>query len=455
MTDEAQAGWTYLVGAGPGDPDLLTRRAARLLETADRVEVGPDVAEAVAALASRERRRPWNGDVEGFVQTRGADSVVLLVPGDALPALSGVLEALDEAVEVVCGIDTTAAAVAFAGLTHHRPSLATSSTDWSEAASRWRAQGHEDNATVAIVTHASQPTQDTRLTTLGELTEADAPPGAVAAIGLALEGRSSRRWFDRWPLFGRRVVVTRPAHQIAATAHDLRRRGAAPLAHPTIALRPPPDPAAVQTAIERMDDVDLVVFTSPNGVDWFWRALDTAERDARAFRRAEVAAIGPATAAALRSRGVRADIVAPRFVAEELATAILEARGDRRGRVLLPRALVAREVLPETLRDAGFEVEVVPVYETVPAAGSEALVATLQEGVDAIVFTSSSTVDNLVERLGDDGKALLEGVTIASIGPITSGTAEGHGLAVTVTAEVSTGPGLVDALEAHFAGSSN
>lgn len=455
MTDGAKAGWTYLVGAGPGDPELLTRRAARLLATADRILVEPGVTEAVASLAPDERRSLWRGDVEAFLRDRDAESsVVVLAHGDALPSLTSLLEGMDRAVEVVCGVDPVAAAVAFAGLAPHRHALAHATGDWSKAIDGWRAEGHGDDAPVVVVTDASLPTQRTHATTLGRLAAVPAPVGAVAAIGAALDGRERRRWFDRWPLFGRRVVVTRPAHQIAATADDLRRRGAEPLAHPTIALRPPPDPPAVLRAIDRMDEVDLVVFTSPNGVDWFWRALDEAERDARAFRRAEVAAIGPATAAALRGRGVRADIVAPRFVAEELATAILDARGERRGRVLLPRALVAREVLPDTLREAGFEVEVVPVYETVPATGTEALVATLDEGVDALLFTSSSTVDNLVARLGEEAKPRLEGITIASIGPITTATAEGHGLTVSVTADVSTGPGLVDALEAHYAAGS-
>lgn len=455
MTDGAKAGWTYLVGAGPGDPELLTRRAARLLATADRVYVGPGVSDAVAALAPRGRRSAWSAEVEASLQDRDAErSVVVLVYGDALPSLTGLLERLEHSVEVVSGVDPISAAVAFGGLAPARTALASSTGDWTEVVDAWRAEGHGNDAAVVVVTDASMPTQRTHTTTLGRLAEASSPVGAVAAIGPAIDGMERRRWFDRWPLFARRVVVTRPAHQIEATANDLRRRGAEPLAHPTIALRPPPDPAAVLGAIGDMDDVDLVVFTSPNGVDWFWRALDEAGRDARAFRRAEVAAIGPATAAALRSRGVRADIVAPRFVAEELATAILEARGERRGRVLLPRALVAREVLPDTLREAGFEVDVVPVYETVPASGTEALLATLEEGVDAMLFTSSSTVDNLVARLGQEATSRLEGVTLASIGPITTATAEAHGLTVAVTADVSTGPGLVDALEAYYAADS-
>jgi uroporphyrinogen III methyltransferase/synthase len=282
---------------------------------------------------------------------------------------------------------------------------------------------------------------------------------AVVIVGPVASLRRKLRWFDTRPLFGKRVLVTRPAGQGAATAELLRRRGAEPVELPAIALFPPPDPARVTAAARALDRYDVVAFTSENGVAYFFRELDAQGRDARAFGRARVAAIGTGTAAALLARGVRADIVPTDFRGEGLADAVLAdpavadalARGS--ARVLVPRALVAREVLAERLRARGCEVDVVPVYETRPASAERRadLVHRLEaRALDVVTLTSSSTADSLCDLLGGDAPALLRGVLVASIGPITTATAEKRGLTVAVTATVSTTPGLVAALEAHF-----
>jgi uroporphyrinogen III methyltransferase/synthase len=206
-----------------------------------------------------------------------------------------------------------------------------------------------------------------------------------------------------------------------------------------------------------MADYDVVLFTSANGVENVFERLDGTGRDARAFGQAKVAAIGPATASALLARGIRADVVAKEFRGEGLAAAVLEelatiARGPRRA--VLFRALVARDALPEALRAGGIEVDVVPAYETRPGPRDQvdALREDLSAGrIDAVLFTSSSTVEQTLDALGGEAATLLRNTTIASIGPVTTETAATRGLRVAVTASEYTLPGLITALEAYFA----
>jgi uroporphyrinogen III methyltransferase/synthase len=257
------------------------------------------------------------------------------------------------------------------------------------------------------------------------------------------------------PLFGKRVLVLRTRTQAGRTSELLRARGAEPIEWPILELVDPPDRDRVRRAVLELSTYDLVAFTSENGVEWLFTAIEGEDLDARAFGQARVAAVGPATAAALRARGAHVDLVAVEFVGEGLAEAIIHDEriqaslaGGRRPRVLLPRALVAREVLPEALRSAGCEVDVVPVYETRPA-GSESQEA-LRElfergGVDLVLLTSSSTVDHLCALLGDQARALLSKVVLASIGPITTRTATARGLTIDVTTEDSTMEALIEA----------
>jgi uroporphyrinogen III methyltransferase/synthase len=223
---------------------------------------------------------------------------------------------------------------------------------------------------------------------------------------------------------------------------------------PAIEIGPPPDVAAFQAALQKLDTYDVVAFTSANGVERSLDALHAARRDARAFGRAKVAAIGPGTEAALRRRGIVADIIAEEFRGEGLADAIVPALVGEKSRVLLLRALVARDALPAALRARGVEVDVVAAYETRPAAASAiaALRRDLEAGaVDVVTFTSSSTVRELCAALGDSAKELLSRALVAVIGPITAETARDEGLTVGVEATEYTVPGLLDALERHFA----
>lgn len=513
----AQPGVVYLVGGGPGDPGLLTLRGAELLASADVILhdelVHPALLDHVRAGAEIRFVGKRGGDPDTkqasqatidaeLVQlAREGLRVVRLKGGD--PFLFGrgseeaeVLAAAGIPFEVVPGVPSPLAAAAYAGISVTHRDLASSVTlvsattrtgahfAWSELASvrgticvlmgarrlERVCQGLIDEARrapetkAAIVqwgTRATQRVVEGRLDEIAARARAEGIQSpAIVIVGEVTALRRSLRWFDARPLFGKRVLVTRPEGQAGATSELLRRRGAEPIELPAIRIVAPPDPARVEEAVNELDRYDVVAFTSENGVLWFFEAIDRAGKDARAFGRARVATIGPGTAAALAKRGVRADIVPAEFRGEELAEAILAdatvkarlAKGP--ARVLVPRAKVAREVLAEMLRAAGCEVNVVPVYETLPASTErrEELIQKLEaRAVDAVMLTSSSTADSLCDLLGARAPELLRPVVVASIGPITTATAEKRGLTVGVTATESTTLGLVDALERRFA----
>jgi uroporphyrinogen III methyltransferase/synthase len=288
--------------------------------------------------------------------------------------------------------------------------------DTPVAAVRWGTRAAQTTTRATLATIAAQPLEAPSVIVVGE----------VAAEDLA--------WFDRRPLFGRRVVVTRTREQASQLSTALREVGAEVVEVPVIEIVAPADGgAALADAAGRLGEYDWVVVTSPNGAT---RLLGAAA-DARAFGIARVAAIGPGTAAALAAGGIRADLVPDRFVAE----ALLDALPSGPGRLLLARAAVARDVLPDGLRARGWEVDVVDAYRTVPAAVTEA--ARHQVAAAGVVtFASSSSVDHAVAAFGVAGLP----PTVACIGPVTAATARDHGLTVAVEAPVHTIDGLVAAL---------
>jgi uroporphyrinogen III methyltransferase/synthase len=254
----------------------------------------------------------------------------------------------------------------------------------------------------------------------------------------------------RRPLSGKRVLVTRSRSRSAEAVTLLRERGAEALVVPTIEIHPPSDPAPLARAVAelRQGAYGWVAFTSANAVERTWAAVEAAGGDPAWFAGARIAAIGPATARALGDCGLRADVTAKEFVGEALAAAMLAAT-EGKPRVLLPRAAVARDALPDALRAAGYPVDVVTAYETRPPSPDtvEGLVAELEQGhVDAALFTSGSTVDNLCDLLGARAPRLLSKVRVACIGPMTLDTARRRGLRVDVIAREYTLPALIDAL---------
>jgi uroporphyrinogen III methyltransferase/synthase len=514
----ARPGVVYLVGGGPGDPGLLTVRGRELLASADVVLHDELIHPALLLLArpdaevrsvgkrggDREAKDAKQSAIEAELVafSRAGRSVVRLKGGD--PFLFGrgseEAEALVRegvAFEVVPGIPSPLGATAYAGISVTHRELASSVIfvsgtmrsgerfDWGELASvrgticvlmgmhnleevvfGMMQQGHRAPETPAAViqwgTRAEQRVVEGRLAELPALVRAAGlgSPGIVV-VGPVAGLRRTLRWFDTRPLFGKRVLLTRPRDQAAPTAELIRRRGGEAIVWPTIEIGPPPEPERVVRMVEELERYDVVALTSENGVRCLFEAIEAAGKDARALGRARVAAIGAGTAAALRGYGIRADIVPGSFVGEALARAILEDAVVARRlsesaslRVLIPRALVAREALPELLAAAGCEVDVVPVYATRKASPEqgEALRRMLSAGeVDVVLLSASSTVDGLCEMLGPDAAARLEGVTVASIGPITTAAAEKRELEVAVTAEVSTMEGLIEAVEGYFA----
>jgi uroporphyrinogen III methyltransferase/synthase len=434
------------VSLGPGDPALRTARAMQRLEEAD-VVVGAEQeakAEALIEMARQGKR------------------VVRAIAGEALEsppdvALARAVGSAGVPIEVVPGVGARSAAAAFAGVIGRAVRVAAAEVAGAVA-------GEASATPVTLIAAAGTPSQRVVLTTAGaageqaHALEGDDAAGAVALVVAFGEPDESLRWFERQPLFGKRVLVTRAREQAGSAAALLREHGAEPLVVPTIEVHPPSDPRPLARAIDdlRARRYHWIAFTSANGVERTWEALSAAGADARAFGGARLAAIGPATARALAQRGLVADVVAKEFRGEGLAAEMLDAL--RRApdkvapRVLLARAARARDALPQALRDAGCEVDVVPAYETrsPPAGPGSALEALLHElearRVDAVTFTSSSTVEHLCDWLGARAPSLLAGVRVACIGPVTADSARARGLPVHVMPGQYTVPGLVCAL---------
>ncbi len=288
--------------------------------------------------------------------------------------------------------------------------------------------------------------------------EANLKPPAITVVGDVVALREAGLdWYERRPLFGRRVVVTRARAQAGELSVELERLGAEVYEFPTIEIRAPEDFGPLDTAIGELDSFGWLVFTSVNGVEAFLGRLRHHGLDLRAVpRRAKVAAIGPATARKIEEVGLRVDVVPEEYRAEALIE-VLEAGSLAGERVLIPRARVAREILPEKLREAGAQVVVAPAYESAPSSeGREELARRLEAGeVDCVTFTASSTVENFVGAFGaEEASRLLSGTRVACIGPITAETARGHGLGVDAEAKEYTMAGLVEAVTDLFAAES-
>jgi uroporphyrinogen III methyltransferase/synthase len=508
---ERRTGHVSLLGAGPGDPELITLRALRKLERADVVLydalVHPSLLEHVkpgaelvfvGKRAGRSSERQSSINDKLIEAARRGGLVVRLKGGD--PYLFGrgseEAEALAEAgipFDVVPGVASPMAASAFTGISLTHRSLASSvayvtateSVEKDASAHEWdklatatgtlvffmglrkldslmtllMEHGRRPDEGAAVVSNASLPSQRTVIGTVGTIAQKTREAGvempALTIVGPVVSLHAQLAWFERQPLFGKRVLITRPEGQSDAMAQDLRDRGADPVELPTVRIVPPSDPKAFADAVLRAGEYDWAVFTSVNGVDAFFAVLRAHQKDARLLGGVQVAAIGPATRAALASHGVQADVMPDQYVGEAVFE-VMRAQGELRGKkVLIARAEVARETIPQLLRAAGATVDVVPAYRTLPADPARfAEIRALLEGgqLHAVAFTSSSTVQRLVEGLGD--AALLRDVVVAAIGPITADAARALGLPAQVVASEYTAPGLVRALEAHFAGGS-
>jgi uroporphyrinogen III methyltransferase/synthase len=273
-------------------------------------------------------------------------------------------------------------------------------------------------------------------------------------VGGVVSLEDELRWYDTRPLFGLRVLVTRPREKATQTAGQLRELGAEPVIFPTIAIRPPESWKPLDAALKDLPSYDWVIFTSTNGVRFFWQRLRGIGKDARALAGTRLAAIGPVTGQELARRGLQADLIPDQYVAEALLDHIGPVDGKR---ILLPRADIARPLLTDGLRAAGAEINEVTAYQTVPVAPRdvERIRRMLTAGeIDVLTFTSSSTVRNFIASL-KPLPDLPQGTTVACIGPITAQTAEESGLPVHVSAREHTIEGLLNALIEYVAGETN
>ena len=496
----------YLVGAGPGDPGLMTRRALELIAAADTIlydrliPAGAlDGARADADLRYVGKRPGVPSlpqeEINALLVERARDgrSVVRLKGGDPFVFGRGGEEALalaeaGIAFEVVPGVTAGVAAAAYAGVpvthrddasavalvTGHEDPTKPETLDYpalaafpgtlvlymgvgrlDEIAERLIAAGRSPSEPAAVVERGTLPRQRTVSAPLAAIAErvreAEVRPPAITVVGSVARLRDELAWLERRPLFGSTVAVTRARAQASALSARLRGLGADVVEAPAIRIVPrPPEDGELARAVGRIDEYALVCLMSPNGAELLLDALARAGRDARALAGATVAAIGPGTARALAARGIRADVVPERSIAEALVEALAGVAVEGR-RVLVARAAEARDVLPDALGDRGAQVDVVALYDTVPEPLSDHSLEGLARA-DYLTFTASSTVDSLLAALAAAASPFPAGARVVSIGPVTSATARERGLEVAVEAERHDVDGLVEALLADARG---
>jgi len=501
----------YLVGSGPGDPGLFTLKGLRCLQEADAIVYDRLAPEALLRHAKPDAERIYVGKKPGEPTMpqeeindllvdlgRSGKIVVRLKGGDPYVFGRGGEEALAliEAglpFEVVPGVTSGIAAPAYAGIPvthrgvstsvafvtgHEDPAKGHHDVDWdklansadtlvlymgvgrlAEISASLISAGRSPGTPVAVVRWGTVSEQRTVTGTLEDIaervTEAGLKPPAIIVVGDVVALREGGLdWFERRPLFGRRIVVTRARAQAGELSGKLERLGAEAVEFPTIEIASPEDFGPLDETIHELDSFDWLVFTSVNGVEAFVERLGHHGLDLRAVPRgAKIAAIGPATAERIERYSLRVDVMPAEYRAEAL---LEEVSGDSLAgkRVLIPRAKVAREVLPDRLREAGAEVVVPPAYESRPSSeGKEDVARRLERGdVDCVTFTASSTVENFVRAFGKgEAVRLLADTRVACIGPITADTARGHGIRVDAEAREYTIAGLVEAVTDLFA----
>jgi uroporphyrinogen III methyltransferase / synthase len=500
-------GRVFLIGAGPGDPKLITLRGVECIQRADVViydylandqllrHARPG-AEIVYAGKRKGDQAISQGEINRLLisHAQRGKRVARLKGGDPFVFGRGGEEALALAeakvpFEVVPGVTSAVAVPAYAGipLTHRDLTatvvLATGHEDIvkGKSAVAWDhitplgtlvffmgmtnlagimtqliEHGRDPKTPVALIRWGTKPDQETLVGTLQNIVAkakayALKPPGLIV-VGEVVKLREKLNWFETRPLFGKKVLITRSQEQASYFAELLIEQGAEPIECATIEVLPPEDWAPLDRAIHDLKKYHWLIFTSINGVRYFLQRLQALGHDLRVLKGIRLCTIGPATAAELQRIGITPDYMPAEYRAE----AIVKGLGQKKlkgARVLIPRAQVAREVLPRELTKLGADVEVVPVYRTVrPDSDLGRVRALLQEGeIDAATFTSSSTVKNFVDMLGrKEVPSLLKNVVIACIGPITAKTALEYGIHPRIRPKAYTIPALTDAIVDYF-----
>ncbi|MHB1126278.1 MAG: uroporphyrinogen-III C-methyltransferase [Bacillota bacterium] len=505
----SRRGIVYLVGAGPGDPKLITVKG---LECIARSEVivydrlvsrrllsyAPEGAELVYAGKSPHSHTFEQDRINALLVQKAMENKVVtrLKGGDPFVFGRGGEEAealRDQGIpyEIVPGVTSAIAAPAYAGIpvTHRDyassvaiiagnedPSREDDRIAWEHVAGekgtlvflmgvrnlpriikKLLDNGKDPATPAAIIRWGTRPEQQTVVGTLADIAERSDAAGikhpALFLVGEVVNLREKLSWFEQRPLFGKRVVVTRAKGQAGSMMEKIEALGGEPWEFPAISVEDPEDYGPMDRAIANIENYNWIIFTSANGVQYFFKRLRHFNQDIRALHRAKLGAIGPRTREELERYGLVVEFVPEEYVAEAVIEGLRE-RNMNGARVLLPRADIARNVLPEALRIQGAQVDEVDAYRTVKGrADAAALREMLLDGaIHAITFTSSSTARNFAELIPPgEIHDLLRGVTVASIGPITSRTVRELALTVDVEAEEYTVNGLIKALVAHFA----
>jgi uroporphyrinogen III methyltransferase/synthase len=503
-------GKVYLVGAGPREPDLVTVRAVECLKKADVVIYDflaapdllkhvPEGAETIYVGKKGGNHTLSQDKINDVIVARAKQgrTIVRLKGGD--PFIFGrggeeaeVLAKARIPFEVVPGVTSAVAAPAYAGIPlthrlytssvafvtgHEDPTKKRSSIDWSKLATgvgtlvflmgvknlaniaeKLMTAGRDPKTPVALVRWGTTPQQTTVVGTLdtivAKVQAAGLKPPATIVVGEVIKLRDTLNWFEKRALFGKTVVITRARAQASELVRRLTDLGAACLECPTIKVVPPEDGSPLDAAIDNLGTYDWLVFTSTNGVSFFFERLYEKDKDVRALKDVSTAAIGPATAKRLRDFGFKSDIIPESYQAESVVEAFKQEPMNGK-RVLLPRAKEARPVLPVELRKMGAIVDEIAAYQTEQARENvDVLIKRLEEdSIDLLTFTSSSTVRNFKALLPHDRfENLIKGVTVASIGPITADTAKQLGFKVDIMAQDYTIDGLCEAILKHYGG---
>lgn len=495
-------GYVYLVGAGPGDPKLITVKGAECIAKAEVLVYDRLASRRLLTLANPECEMIYVGKspdrhtlrqeeinevlvkkgLEGKIVTRlkggdpfvfgrgGEEAEALLNAGISFEIVPGVTSAIS--VPAYAGIPVTHRDLtsSFAVITGHEdPNKNNSAIAWehlatshgtliflmgmenlSLIANKLIENGREKTTPVALIQWGTRPEQRTLVGELQNIAERaveeEFSNPSIIIVGEVVSLREKIQWFEKKALFGQRIVVTRARHQASVLSQAIEDLGGEPWEFPAIELMPPTDPQKLVQAVQQLKHFNWLVFTSVNGVEEFFKVLKDQGKDVRDLAGIELVAIGPATQGALENRGLRVSFVPEEYRAEKiiegLASRVLPGQS-----VLLARAEEARDILPESLKALGADVWDVPAYSTIVGqANKEELKSMLRDKmIHAVTFTSSSTVRNFLKLLDDD-LSLLEGVKIFSIGPITSATARELGLTIHREAERYTINGLVQAL---------
>ncbi|MBU1194345.1 MAG: uroporphyrinogen-III C-methyltransferase [Proteobacteria bacterium] len=503
-----KTGKVYLIGAGPGDPGLLTIKAKECIEAADVVVYDYLAAPFLLNYARKDAQIIYVGKKggdhtltqdkinqllvdkakEGFdvARLKGGDPFVFGRGGEEAQML------LSQGVsyEVVPGVTSAISAPAYAGIPvthrdhtsfvsfitgHEDPTKKDSSMQWdifaksdatlvflmgvknlANITKNLMENGKAKDTPVALVrwgTTAKQQTVTGTLETIvDEVNKAGLKSPAIIVIGHVVSLREELAWFDNRPLFGKRIVITRARAQASNLVSALSKLGAQCIEIPTIEIAPPQDIEPLKRTIENIKNYDWLVFTSVNGVKFFFDTLYDMGKDVRVLGHLQFACIGPVTKERLRDHGIVSDILPETYRAESVVDAF-SGVDIKNKNVLLPRAKMARTILPEELTRMGARVDEVTAYETrINEDGKQELISLLEDRqIDAVTFTSSSTVSNFMSLLEScDSRKLLSDVLIASIGPVTSDTAVSLGIKPDIEAVDYTIPGLVDVLLKHY-----